>query len=127
MVKVIINLRNSLVEIIGLPSRPRRFEAAQARVIKSVKTNRSKTVVRLSSLGTPPRPFGQRSLAGTYCDRAESLRPLLSASLVGVGLLQRDQLAMEVGPQMGVMVTLEDSQLFDLFLQHSSFAVELMK
>ena len=63
----------------------------------------------------------------THCDRGESLRPSLSASLVGAGLLQRDQLALEVGLQMGVMVTLEGAQLFDLFLQHSSFAVELLK
>jgi hypothetical protein len=51
----------------------------------------------------------------------------LSTSLVGAGLLQCDQLALEVGLQMGVMVALEGSQLFDLFLQHSSFAVELLK
>jgi hypothetical protein len=36
---------------------------------------RSKAMIRVSSLGTPPRPCGQLSLAGrTYCDRAESLR-----------------------------------------------------
>ena len=36
-------------------------------MVKSVKTDRSKAVVRLSSLGTSPRPCGQLSLAGrTY-------------------------------------------------------------
>jgi hypothetical protein len=51
----------------------------------------------------------------------------LSASLVGADLLQLDQLALEVGLQMGAMATLEGSQFFDLFLQHATFTTELLK
>jgi hypothetical protein len=39
-----------------------------------------------------------------------------SAGLIGAGLLQLDQLPLEVGLQMGAMVTLEGSQPFDLLL-----------
>ncbi len=46
-----INLRNSLVEIIGVPSRLRRFGAARAKLIKSLKTELSEAVVRVNSLG----------------------------------------------------------------------------
>jgi hypothetical protein len=43
------------------------------------------------------------------------------------GLPQLDQLALEVGLQMGTVVTLESSQLFDLLLQHAALAIELLK
>src|SRR5665811_156974 len=59
--------------------------------------------------------------------RARACRPSLSAGLIGAGLLQLDQLALEVGLQMGAMVTLEGSQLLDLLLQHATFATELLK
>ena len=44
-----------------------------------------------------------------------------SAGLIGAGLLQLDQLPLEVGLQMGAMVTLEGSQPFDLLLQYATF------
>jgi hypothetical protein len=50
-----------------------------------------------------------------------------SAGFVGAGLPQLDQLALEVGLQMGAMATLEGSQFFDLFLQHATFTTELLK
>src|SRR5665811_2154619 len=59
--------------------------------------------------------------------RARACRPSLSAGLVGAGLLQLDQLALEVGLQMGSVVMLEGSQLFDLFLQHATLATEPRK
>src|SRR5665811_375453 len=63
-----------------------------------------------------------------YEDHAgETCRPSLSAGLVGAGLLQLDQLALEVGLQMGAVVTLDGSQLFDLFLQHATLATEPRK
>src|SRR5665647_2577967 len=59
--------------------------------------------------------------------RARACRPSLSAGLVGAGLLQLDQLALEVGLQMGAVVTLDGSLLFDLFLQHATLATEPRK
>src|SRR5450759_4322137 len=59
--------------------------------------------------------------------RARACRPSLSAGLVGAGLLQLDQLALEVGLQMGAVVTFEGSQLFDLFLQHAPLTTEPLK
>src|SRR5450759_4859203 len=59
--------------------------------------------------------------------RARTCRPSLSAGLVGAGLLQLDQLALEVGLQMGAVVTLAGSQLLDLFLQHAALATEPLK
>ena len=58
---------------------------------------------------------------------ARACRPSLSAGLVGAGLLQLDQLALEVGLQTGTVVTLDGSQLFDLFLQHATLATEPRK
>src|SRR5665647_3987477 len=58
---------------------------------------------------------------------ARACRPSLSAGLVGAGLLQLDQLALEVGLQMGAVVTFDGSQLFDLFLQHATLATEPLK
>ena len=50
-----------------------------------------------------------------------------SAGLVGAGLPQLDQLALQIGLLTGAVVTLEGSQLFDLFLQPAAFATELLK
>src|SRR5450759_1043273 len=50
-----------------------------------------------------------------------------SDGLVSAGLLQLDQLALEVRLQMGAVVTLAGSQLFDLFLQHATLATEPLK
>src|ERR1035437_6032831 len=59
--------------------------------------------------------------------RARACRPSLSAGLVRAGLLQLDQLALEVGLQTGAVVTLDGSQLFDPFLQHATLATEPRK
>ena len=61
-------------------------------------------------------------LMGTKTMRSRACRPSLSAGLVGAGLLQLDQLALEVGLQTGAVVKLDGSQLFDLFLQHATLA-----
>src|ERR1035437_6908366 len=59
--------------------------------------------------------------------RARACRPSLSAGLVGAGLLQLDQLALEVGLQTVPVVTLYVSQPFDLFLQHATLPTEPRK
>jgi len=46
--------------------------------------------------------------------------PGRSAGFVGAGLPQLDQLALKVGLQSGVVVTLGGSYLFGLFLQHAA-------
>src|SRR5664280_2635796 len=58
---------------------------------------------------------------------ARAAQPSLSAGLVGAGLLQLNQLALEVGLQTRAVVTLDGSQLFDLFLQHATLATEPRK
>ena len=58
---------------------------------------------------------------------ARACRLSLSASLGAADLLQLDQLALEVGLQMGAMATLEGSQLFDILLQQATFTTELLK
>src|SRR5665811_824366 len=80
------------------------------------------------------RPHGGLNWASSMLDAFRSAAQEARAcwaspsdGLVSAGLLQLDQLALEVRLQMGAVVTFEGSQLFDLFLQHATLVTEPLK